>query len=70
MKTALTVLQIVLSLGLIALIFIQSSGDNDSRGNLFSTTTPQKRGWEKVIFTLTLIIFGLFIISSVIQTVL
>lgn len=70
MKTALTVFQIVLSLALIVLIFLQSSGDNESRGNLFSTTNTQKRGWEKVIFTTTFVVFGLFIISSIIQTLL
>jgi protein translocase SecG subunit len=70
MKTALTVLQIILSLALIILIFLQSSGDNESRGNLFSTTNVAKRGWERIIFIATFFIFGLFIISSIVQTLL
>ncbi|MFA6518591.1 MAG: preprotein translocase subunit SecG [Candidatus Shapirobacteria bacterium] len=70
MKTALVIFQIILSVALIVLIFLQSSGDNESRGNLFSTTSPQRRGWEKVIFTFTLIVFSLFIISSIVQTIL
>jgi protein translocase SecG subunit len=70
MKTFLIVFQILLSLALIILIFLQSSDNNESRGNLFSTTNTQKRGWEKIIFTTTFMIFGLFIISSIIQTIL
>lgn len=68
MKTALTIIQIILSLILAALIFLQSSGDTESRTNLMSNSVPEKRGWEKVIFNFTIFIIVLFLISSIIQT--
>lgn len=70
MKTFLTIFQIFLSLALISLIFLQSKGETNTRGNFFSTVNFEKRGWEKFIFNLTLVIFVLFIISSIVQTIL
>lgn len=68
MKTALTIIQIVLSLVLATLIFLQSNGDTESRSNIMSSTNFEKRGWEKVMFNLTITIIVLFLISSIIQT--
>jgi len=68
MKTVFILVQILLSTLLVVLIFIQSSGENESRGNILSSTRFEKRGWEKAIFQLTIILLTLFIISSVIQT--
>jgi protein translocase SecG subunit len=68
MKTALTIIQIVLSIGLAALIFLQSNGDTESRTNLMSNSVPEKRGWEKIIFNFTITVIVLFLISSIIQT--
>lgn len=68
MKTILTIIQIILSLVLATLIFLQSSGDTESRTNLMSDSVPEKRGWEKVIFNFTIFIIVLFLISSIIQT--
>ena len=45
MKTALVIIQIVLSILLSALIFLQSNGDTESRSNILSTTTVEKRCW-------------------------
>lgn len=70
MKTALTIIQIILSIGLIALIFLQSSGDTDGRSNIMSSVNFQKRGWEKVMFYLTIFVLVLFLISSLVQTIL
>ena len=67
MKSILSVTQIVLSLALIALIFIQANNSDDSKSNFISDTNVEKRGWEKIIFNLTLIILTLFVISSIIQ---
>lgn len=66
MKTTLAVIQIILSLVLAALIFLQSTGDTES-GSINSVAT-EKRGWEKVIFNFTIFCIILFIISSIIQT--
>lgn len=69
MKTTLTIIQIILSIALAALIFLQTNGDSESQSNLMSQP-PQKRGWEKIMFNLTIFIIVIFIISSIIQTLL
>ena len=68
MKTILTIVQIILSIVLSVLIFLQSTDDSESRSNIMSDSGFQKRGWEKIIFYITIIILILFIISSIIQT--
>jgi protein translocase SecG subunit len=68
MNTGLTIIQIVLSLLLIVLIFLQSSGQDNSRGNIMTTIKFEKRGWEKTMFIFTIIVLALFLISSIIQT--
>jgi len=68
MKTALTIFQIILSLVLATLIFLQSTGDNENGSNLSNTVSVQKRGWEKVMFNFTIFTIILFIISSIVQT--
>ncbi len=68
MKTILTIVQIVLSITLATLIFLQSNGDTESQTNLMNNSVPEKRGWEKVIFNFTIFIIVLFLISSIIQT--
>ncbi|MFA5894482.1 MAG: preprotein translocase subunit SecG [Candidatus Shapirobacteria bacterium] len=68
MNTALTVFQIVLSVALTGLIFLQSGDDSDSRSNILSTTTFQKRGLEKAVYFATIGVLVLFLISSIIQT--
>ena len=66
MKTTLAIIQIILSLVLAALIFLQSTGDSESRS--MNSVTTEKRGWEKVIFNFTIFCIVLFIISSIAQT--
>ena len=68
MKNTLTVIQIILSVALSVLIFLQANDDGDSRSNIMSSVSFQKRGWEKIIFYVTAIVLVLFLISSVIQT--
>lgn len=67
MKTALIVFQIVICIVLSALIFLQSKGSNENN-NILSETTSERRGWEKILFNLTLFIILLFLISSIVQT--
>jgi protein translocase SecG subunit len=69
MKTTLTIIQIVLSLALATLIFFQSNGDTESRSNIMSAASVEKRGWEKVMFNLTIFVIVLFLVSSIIQTI-
>ncbi len=66
MKTTLAIIQIILSLVLAALIFLQSNGDSESMS--MNSVTTEKRGWEKVIFNFTIFCIVLFIISSIAQT--
>lgn len=68
MKTTLTVIQIILSIVLAVLIFLQSNGETESNSNLLSTSKTEKRGWEKIMFNFTIFIIVIFIISSIIQT--
>jgi protein translocase SecG subunit len=68
MKITLTIIQIILSLVLAVLIFLQSTGDNENGSNLSNTVSVQKRGWEKVMFNFTIFTIILFIISSIVQT--
>ena len=67
MKIILTVIQIILSITLAVLIFLQSNGDTESRSNIISSVPIQKRGWEKITFYVTLFILSLFLLSSIIQ---
>jgi protein translocase SecG subunit len=69
MKTTLIIIQIILSLALATLIFFQSNGDTESRSNIMSAVSTEKRGWEKVMFNFTIFIIVLFLISSIIQTI-
>lgn len=66
MKTALIIVQIILSIILTVLIFIQSNGNTES--NSITSTNVQKRGWEKVVFDFTIFVVVLFLVSSIIQT--
>lgn len=68
MKNILIIIQIILSLILATLIFLQSNGDTESRSNIMSSTNFEKRGWEKVMFNLTIVVIVLFLASSIIQT--
>jgi len=70
MKTTLIIIQIFLSILLSALIFLQNNGDTESQSNILSTTTVEKRGWEKIMFNFTIFIIAIFLISSIIQTLL
>lgn len=70
MKNNLVIIQIVLSILLTVLIFFQSNGDTESRSNILSSTNNEKRGWEKVAFNFTIFIIVIFLISSIIQTLL
>ena len=69
MKIAFTIIQIILSVTLSGLIFLQSNDDSESRSNIMSTSTFQKRGWEKFVYFTTIAILVLFLISSIIQTI-
>jgi len=69
MKTALSVIQIILSVFLSALIFLQAKGTNESNSNILSGNVGERRGWEKFIFNLTIFITILFLISSIVQLI-
>lgn len=68
MNNILLAIQIILAVSLTVLIFFQAGGEEESRGNILSSGNFEKRGWEKVMFQLTIVILILFLVSSVIQT--
>lgn len=67
MTTFLIITQIILSILLTVLIFLQAPADGDGRSNLMSTVNFEKRGWEKVMFNFTIVVLIAFIVSSLIQ---
>jgi protein translocase SecG subunit len=67
MKTILIIVQIILSIILAILVFFQTNGDSESQSNIMSQP-PEKRGWEKIMFNLTIFVIVVFIVSSIIQT--
>jgi len=70
MKQILTIIQIVISVSLISVILIQARGTG--LGRTFGGgggTSFSRRGLEKLIFRLTFVLVGLFLIISVLQLV-
>jgi len=70
MQTALNILQIVLSVSLIFIILLQVKGGG--LGGIFGqadTVYRTKRGLEKRLFQLTIIIVVLFVISSIVTLI-
>lgn len=70
MKQILTIVQIVVSLCLIGLILIQAKGTG--LGRTFGSgggTSFSRRGLEKLIFRLTFIVVGIFIVISILQLI-
>jgi protein translocase SecG subunit len=70
MKQILTIIQIIVSVSLIFLILIQAKGTG--LGRTFGSgggTSFSRRGLEKLIFRLTFILVGLFLIISILQLV-
>lgn len=68
MKQALLIVQIILSIAIVALILIQAKGTGlgqafGGMGGSYST----RRGVEKTVFFLTIIVAVLFFLSSVVQ---
>ncbi len=67
MKVVLTVIQVMVSLGLIALILLQSSkggfGSAFGGGEMYRT----KRGAEKIVFTSTIVLAAIFLITSLLN---
>ncbi|MBU3935668.1 preprotein translocase subunit SecG [Patescibacteria group bacterium] len=69
MKITIAIIQTLLSVLLITLIFLQTGNSDDNRSNFLSDSSAKKRGWEKILFTFTLIVITIFLVSSVIQSV-
>ena len=66
-KNIVFVIQIILSISLTTLIFLQTNSENESRNNILSAPI-EKRGWEKTMFFFTPIVLAIFLFSSIIQT--
>jgi len=70
MNQTLIIVQIVISIALIALILIQAKGTG--LGRTFGSgggTSFSRRGLEKLIFKLTFVLAGLFLAISILQLV-
>lgn len=66
MKNILLIIQIVISVGLVSLILIQSKGTG--LGRTFgggSQVSFSRRGLEKFLYKLTFVLAGLFILVSI-----
>lgn len=70
MSQILTIVQIVISIILIGLILIQARGTGFGRGAAGGGTSFTRRGLEKLVFRLTFVIVGLFLIISILRLVL
>jgi preprotein translocase subunit SecG len=70
LQTALQVIQIIISVGLIIVIILQARGMG--LGSLFGGDagmgiTKTRRGLERTLFQITIILAALFLLSSIIQ---
>lgn len=68
-KTILLVIEIILAVLFTILILIQPKSSGGLTKSWGSATSFTRRGLEQVIFKMTFVIAGLFIISSIIQLV-
>jgi len=71
--SALQIIQIIISLGLIAVIILQAKGSG--LGSLFGGDagmgiTKTRRGLERTLFQITIILAALFLLDSIIQLML
>jgi len=69
MKNVFLALQITLSIILIFLILLQGKGSGLGNPLLATSTYSTRRGVEKIIFYLTIIVASLFFISSIAQLI-
>ncbi len=69
MKTILTIIQIILGVTVAVLILLQANGDTESRSNILSTAGVQKRGWELIMYYFSVGVIFVFLLSSIIQTI-
>lgn len=67
MKNILLVVQIIVACGLAGLILVQSRGSGLGRSFGGGSTSFSRRGLEKLLYKLTFVFAGLFIIISVIS---
>jgi len=71
LKTALQIIQILISVALIAVIILQAK-DADI-GNLFGGgdagmgVTKTRRGLEKTLFQITIVLAALFLVNAILQ---
>ena len=70
MKEVILIFQVIISIILISLILIQARGTG--LGRTFGAGTQSsfsRRGLEKIIFKLTFVIVGVFIVVSLLQLI-
>ncbi len=71
LRTALQIIQVLISIALVALIILQSKGSGI--GNLLGGgeggmgITKTRRGLEKTLFQLTIILSAIFLLNAIIQ---
>lgn len=69
MNQTLTILQVIVSLFLVALILIQARGTGFGRTGVGGGTSFTRRGLEKLVFRLTFVAAFCFIILSILLLV-
>ena len=69
MNQILTIVQIVVSVALIAVILIQARGTGFGRGGGMGGTSFTRRGLEKLVFRLTFVLAFLFVAISILRLI-
>ncbi|KKR99159.1 MAG: hypothetical protein UU51_C0031G0002 [Microgenomates group bacterium GW2011_GWC1_41_20] len=69
MSQTLTIIQIIVSIALVALVLIQARGTGFGRSNGMGGASFTRRGLEKLVFRLTFVLSFLFIVTSVLRLV-
>lgn len=64
---ALKIIQILISAGLVALIMLQTQGSGLGKAFGGQTAYHSKKGVEKVVFVGTIVLAGLFLITSLLN---
>lgn len=72
MESILTISQIIISLALVTAILLQQRGAGGSAifGGGGGTSYYTKRGFEKIIFIVTIVLAGLFVVTAFLNLIL
>ncbi len=64
---ALSIIQVILALVMIAILLIQTRGDNASIFGSATTVARSRRGVEKLLFNATIVIAAIFMLIAILN---